>query len=93
MNSKTFLKITLLLTSMMTMMAGAVVAPSLPQIKQVFIKVENVEILTRLVITLPALFIAFFRPLSEEFLTEWEGRIFCFFPFCFTESVEHLVFF
>ena len=63
MNSKTFLKITLLLTSMMTMMAGAVVAPSLPQIKQVFIKVENVEILTRLVITLPALFIAFFSPI------------------------------
>lgn len=57
------IKLTLLLTSMMTMMAGAVVAPSLPQIKSVFIDHANIELLSRLVITLPALFIAIFSPI------------------------------
>ena len=48
----------------MTMMAGAVVAPSLPQMSQHFADVPNAEILTRLIITLPALFIAIFSPIN-----------------------------
>lgn len=64
MNKNTaLLKTTLLLTSMMTMMAGAVVAPSLPQIKSIFIDVDNIDLLSRLVITLPAIFIAVFSPI------------------------------
>jgi MFS family permease len=66
-----YLKLTLLLASMMTMMAGAVVSPSLPQIAEVFADVKHSAILTRLVITLPALFIAFSSPiygrLSDKF--------------------------
>lgn len=58
-----WLKTTLLLISMMTMMAGAVVAPSLPLIAQNFSGVNGVELLTRLVITLPAIFIAFTAPI------------------------------
>lgn len=62
MKAKKIVKATLLLTSMMTMMAGAVVAPSLPQINQVFSEVPSVDLLTRLVITLPALFIGLLSP-------------------------------
>jgi MFS family permease len=62
------LKITLLLASMMTMMAGAVMAPSLPQIKEHFAEVPNVDLLTRLIITLPGLFIAFLAPVAGWFI-------------------------
>lgn len=58
MNSKPILKLTLLLCSMMTMMAGAVVAPTLPQIAIAFENVDQIALLSRLIITLPALFIA-----------------------------------
>ena len=71
MRNKSFLKLTLLLISMMTMMAGAVVAPSLPQISRVFEEVKYINLLSRLVITLPALLIAGFSPifgsLSDKF--------------------------
>lgn len=45
----------LLLASMLTMMAGAIVAPGLPEITQNFADVPNYQILARLIITLPAL--------------------------------------
>ncbi len=57
----------------MTMMAGAVVAPSLPQINKVFDDVEYAGILTRLILTLPALFIAIFSPLYG-YLVDKYGR-------------------
>jgi MFS family permease len=66
-------KVTLLLSSMMTMMAGAVVAPSLPQINTIFSATPNADILTRLIITLPALFIAFFSPIFGK-LSDRIGR-------------------
>jgi MFS family permease len=71
MQRKNLLKLTLLLASMMTMMAGAVVSPSLPQIAEVFADVKYSAILTRLVITLPALFIA----LSSPFYGKYSDRI------------------
>jgi MFS family permease len=49
---------TLLLASMLTMMAGAIVAPALPEITLHFRGIPNHEIMARLVITLPALAIA-----------------------------------
>jgi MFS family permease len=60
---KNIIKLTLLLSAMMTMMAGAVVAPSLPQITDNFRDIPNYELLTKLIITLPAIFIAFFSPI------------------------------
>lgn len=64
---KTFIKTTILLCSMMTAMAGSIVAPALSQIKTEFIDVDYIDLLARLVITLPALFIAFFSPLIGVF--------------------------
>ncbi|PLX11726.1 MAG: MFS transporter [Marinilabiliales bacterium] len=66
-------KLTLLLSSMMTMMAGAVVAPALPQMNRVFVEVPMADVLTRLIITLPALFIAFISPLAG-YITDTFGR-------------------
>lgn len=73
-SNKPLLKTTLLLSSMMTMMAGAVVAPSLPQLTEHFKDIPNYELLTRLIITLPALFMAIFSPLVG-FLTDKYGRL------------------
>ncbi|MEM8777307.1 MAG: MFS transporter [Cyanobacteria bacterium P01_G01_bin.49] len=51
-------KVTLLLTSTLTVMSGATIAPSLPAMQVHFTDTENVEYLVRLVLTVPALFIA-----------------------------------
>ncbi len=58
MNKSQITKLTLLLVSTMTMMAGAVVAPCLPQINNIFSQTPHANILTRLIITLPPLLIA-----------------------------------
>lgn len=55
-------KITLLLASTLTVMAGAAIAPALPTITSYFADVPQVELLTKLLLTLPALFIALFSP-------------------------------
>jgi MFS family permease len=55
-------KLTLLLASSMTVMAGATIAPSLPAMRDHFAAVPNVEYWVRLVLTAPALFIALGAP-------------------------------
>ena len=58
-NPDSFLiKATLLLTSTLTVMAGAIIAPSLPAMQKHFADVDNVEYLVKLDLTIPALFIA-----------------------------------
>ncbi len=58
-NPDSFLiKATLLLTSTLTVMAGAIIAPSLPAMQEHFANVDNVEYLVKLDLTIPALFIA-----------------------------------
>ena len=52
------IKTTLLLTSTLTVMSGATIAPSLPAMQEHFAQVPNSELLVRLVLTIPALFIA-----------------------------------
>ena len=52
------IKLTLLLTSTLTVMSGATIAPSLPAMQEHFTDLENVEYWVRLVLTVPALFIA-----------------------------------
>jgi MFS family permease len=57
-------KATLLLIAALTIMSGATIAPSLPAIEAHFASAENAGLLTRLVLTLPALFIAFCAPFA-----------------------------
>ena len=67
------LKAVLLVTSSMTVMAGATIAPALPELKLEFAKVEHIDYLVRLVLTIPALFIALLAPLSG-WLLDRTGR-------------------
>ncbi|WP_229891537.1 MFS transporter [Streptomyces mashuensis] len=53
---------TLLLASMLTTMAGAIIAPSLPAMEKHFSSVDNAAFLVRLVLTIPALAIAIGAP-------------------------------
>jgi len=51
-------KIVLLLASSLTVMSGATIAPSLPALREHFADAERIDLMVRLVLTLPALFIA-----------------------------------
>jgi MFS family permease len=55
-------KATLLFVAMLTIMSGTVVSPSLPAIEAAFPDVPDVALLSRMVLTLPALFVAFCAP-------------------------------
>ncbi len=57
-------KIALFSVSMMTILAGVIVSPALPAIEAHFSGVANVEILTRLIVTMPALFVMLFAPVA-----------------------------
>lgn len=58
------IKITLLLASTLTVMSGATISPSLPLIREVFAGMDNIDLLSRLVLTIPALFVAVFAPVA-----------------------------
>ena len=62
--NKNLVKLTILLSASMTIMAGATIAPSLPQMKVVFNHIPNAEFIIKLVLTLPSLFIAFAAPFA-----------------------------
>lgn len=64
---------TMLFISTLTIMSGATISASLPGIAMRFADVENVALLSRLVLTLPALFIALFSP-AAGFLVDRFGR-------------------
>ncbi|MCK5674598.1 MAG: MFS transporter, partial [Spirochaetales bacterium] len=65
--------LTLLSGSILSMMAGAIVAPILPDIQQSFVSIPNAEALTKLIATLHALFIAISAPFWGILLDKW-GR-------------------
>lgn len=64
MQQQTAVKWTLLLVSILSIMAGTAVTPALPSIQQAFAGQPNVEVLSRLVLTMPALFIVIFATLA-----------------------------
>ncbi len=67
-------KLTLLLASTLTVMSGATVAAALPLIRQTFVDTPNVDVLARLVLTVPALFIAVASPVAG-YLVDRLGRL------------------
>ncbi|AGT08620.1 MFS transporter [Paracoccus aminophilus] len=58
------LKATLLAVAALTIMSGTVVSPSLPAIRQAFAGQSNVELMSRMVLTLPALFVVVSAPIA-----------------------------
>ncbi|MFF0292705.1 MFS transporter [Kitasatospora sp. NPDC004614] len=67
------LLVTLLLASMLTTMAGAIVAPALPAMEKHFADVGHVGLLVRMVLTVPGLAIAFGAPVVGA-LIDRSGR-------------------
>ena len=65
---------TLLLTSTLTVMAGATIAPSLPALSEHFADFPNVEYLARFVLTLPAFFVATCSPLAGYVIDRFGRR-------------------
>ncbi len=64
---------TLLFGSAMTVLAGATIAPALPEMSLAFQDVPNADFLVRLLLTVPALFTAIGAPFSGLLLDRW-GR-------------------
>ncbi len=61
-------KLLLLLISTLTVMAGAIITPSLPGIREFFREATNVDILVPFILTAPALSIALIAPISGWFI-------------------------
>lgn len=68
------LKLTVLLVSSLTIMSMITISPSLPKMSEAFAEIENAEFLVKLVMTLPALFIAFFSPVAGVLIDRF-GRL------------------
>lgn len=67
-------RLTLLLLSVLTILSAAIVAPSLPAIAEAFGDTAGAPLLTRLVLSLPAIFIAVSAPLAGRFIDK-RGRL------------------
>ncbi|MEM6730430.1 MAG: MFS transporter [Myxococcota bacterium] len=67
-------KVVILLSSSLTVMAGANLAPARPGLAAAFPEVDNIELLARLVLTLPALAIALAAPFAGGIVDRWGRR-------------------
>ena len=63
-------KITLLLLSMLTMMSNVAIVTMLPHLSSIFSNVANIELFSRLMITLPSLAIAIFAPFLGHYINK-----------------------
>lgn len=68
-----WLKVTLLLCSTLTVMVGATISPILPDVKANYTDIPYSEVLTKLVLTIPALFIGLGSPVVGYLLDRF-GR-------------------
>jgi len=68
------LKLTLLLISVLTILAASIVAPALPEIADVFSDVPGANLLSKLILSLPAIFIAISAPFAGR-LIDKHGRL------------------
>lgn len=63
-----YTKLTLLLLAMTTMMSNVAIVTTLPHFKDHFTNVENIEFLSRMMLTTPSLSIAFLAPFLGHFV-------------------------
>ncbi len=68
------LKLTILLVSSLTILSIVTISPSLPEMSSSFSHIHNAEFLVKLVLTLPALFIAISAPLAGVLIDRY-GRL------------------
>ncbi|PAF50583.1 MFS transporter [Helicobacter sp. 13S00477-4] len=62
-----------------TVLGSTIIAPSLPALESHFSDAKNIELLSKLILTLPALFIMIFSPISG-FMLEKFGRLKLIYP-------------
>ncbi|MCA6074498.1 MFS transporter [Fulvivirga sedimenti] len=68
------LKLTVLLVSSLTIMSMVTISPALPQMSEAFKDIPNAEFLVKMVLTLPALFIATISPIAGQLIDRY-GRL------------------
>jgi MFS family permease len=73
-DKKWTLKLTLLLVSSLTIMSVITISPALPQMANTFSNVKNSSLLVKLVLTIPALMIALFSPITGRLIDRY-GRL------------------
>ena len=73
-DSSSKMKLTLLLVSSLTIMSIITISPALPQMAMAFASVENAEFIVKMVLTIPALFIAVFSPITGRLIDKY-GRL------------------
>jgi MFS family permease len=73
-NRKWKLKLTLLLVSSLTIMSVITISPALPEMAAMFSEVANAPLLVKVVLTIPALMIALFSPVTGWFIDR-HGRL------------------
>ena len=67
-------KITLLAVSTLTVMAVATIAPALPAMRAAFAEVPNVDLIVRLVLTIPGLVIVMGAPVAGVIVDKYGRR-------------------
>ncbi|PAF47107.1 MFS transporter [Helicobacter sp. 12S02634-8] len=72
-------KIALFSIAALTVLGSTIIAPSLPALEAHFSDVENIAFLSKLILTLPALFIMVFSPISG-FMLDRFGRLKLIYP-------------
>lgn len=70
---------TLLVTSTLTVMSGATIAPALPTMQAHFSDIPNIELWVRLVLTMPALFIVIGAPFAGNIIDRYQKKKFLLF--------------
>ncbi len=68
------IRITLLMTASLAVMAGAIVSPSLPALEQHFSHVPHIDYLARFIITVPSLFMAILAPFAGYIIDKFGRR-------------------
>ncbi|RAX59349.1 MFS transporter [Helicobacter monodelphidis] len=81
-----FFQLALFLSTSMTVLGSIVIAPTIPQLEAHFHDVAHIDILARLTLTLPALFVMIFSPISGYLLDRF-GRIKFLIPSMFAWSI------
>lgn len=73
-NSSKNIQISLLLVATLGVMSGITIVSSLPLISHTFSTVPNIEFLSKLMLTIPAIIIALFSPFAGHIVDKW-GRL------------------
>ncbi len=70
-----FTKLTLFLIALTTMMSNVAIVTIIPHLKEIFNDVENIEFLSRLMITIPSFMIAILAPVLGHFIHRFGKKI------------------